>query len=330
MVDPAVFRLFRDGSRLIRHVQRSLKKEEMTDEQYLICTPVLLGFCFATKTWGMSKLSIALSNKTHTLSGGYALDRVQEITWNEDCFQQLVLGDKHKQLIRALIRQHAAKTVVFDDIVAGKGQGLVGLLCGNPGCGKTLTAEAVAEITHRPLYIVSAGELGTTPSHVDDKLNEILELAHLWDAVLLLDEADVFLQARDTMDVSRNALVSIFLRQVEYYRGILVFTTNLIEKIDPAFESAFSCVSQVLCIDDHLVLFAGRIHFCLKYPDLDLGARRAVWKTFLAKARVSSEDIAEADIDRLAEHPLNGRQVSARTLQGLTTLLTMCGRSRTP
>ena len=207
MVDPAVFRLFRDGSRLIRHVQRSLKKEEMTDEQYLICTPVLLGFCFATKTWGMSKLSIALSNKTHIFSGGYALDRVQESTWNEDCFQQLVLGDKHKQLIRALIRQHAAKTVVFDDIVAGKGQGLVGLLCDNPGCDKTLTAEAIAEITHRPLYIVSAGELDTAPSHVDDKLNEILELVHLW------GEADVFLQARD---VSRNALVSIFLRQAEY------------------------------------------------------------------------------------------------------------------
>lgn len=272
MIDHAVFRLFRKNSSLIRNVTRIVKKNEMTDELYLITTPVLLGFCFATKTWG-----------------GYALDRVQEITWVEDCFHKLVLGDKHKQLIRALIRQHSGKTVVFDDIVAGKGQGLVGLLCGNPGCGKTLTAEAVAEITHRPLYIVSAGELGTTPTHVDDKLNEILELAHLWDAVLLLDEADVFLQARDTADVSRNALVSIFLRQVEYYRGILIFTTNLIEQIDPAFES--------------------RIHFCVKYPDLDFDARRAIWRMFLARTEVSPEDVTEDDLDRLSKYPLNGRQI---------------------
>lgn len=92
-------------------------------------------------------------------------------------------------------------------------------------------------MTHRPLYIVSAGELGTEPEHLDKKLTEILELTQLWDAVLLLDEADVFMQARNNTDVSRNALVSIFLRQVEYYRGILIFTTNMIDTMDQAFES---------------------------------------------------------------------------------------------
>lgn len=172
-------------------------------------------------------------------TGGYALDRATDIQWSDETFQQLVLGEKHKQLVRGLIKQHSTKTSIFDDIVAGKGKGLVGLLCGNPGCGKTLTAEAVAEVTHRPLYIVSAGELGTSPEHLDKKLTEILELAQLWDAVLLLDEADVFMQARSSTDVSRNALVSIFLRQVEYYRGIMIFTTNMIEQIDPAFESVY-------------------------------------------------------------------------------------------
>ena len=65
----------------------------------------------------------------------------------------------------------------------------------------------------------------------------------MWDVVLLLDEAEVFLQKRSPTDVKRNALVSIFLRQLEYYQGILVLTTNLIEQCDPAFESA-----------DHLVV----------------------------------------------------------------------------
>lgn len=126
----------------------------------------------------------------------------------------------------------------FDDIVIGKGKGLIGLLCGNPGCGKTLTAEAVAEVTHRPLYVVSAGELGTRPQEVDKNLAQILELAHTWRTVLLLDEAEVFLHQRSTTDLARNALVSIFLRQLEYYQGILILTTNMIKQCDPAFESA--------------------------------------------------------------------------------------------
>jgi hypothetical protein len=50
----------------------------------------------------------------------------------------------------------------------------------------------------------------------------------------------VFLQARDNLDVNRNALVSIFLRQLEYYQGILILTTNRIGSCDPAFESEWN------------------------------------------------------------------------------------------
>ena len=113
-------------------------------------------------------------------------------------------------------------------------------MSGNPGCGKTLTAEAVAEVTRRPLYPVSAGELGTEPEKVDKQLTAILDISHRWSAILLLDEADVFLQERDAKDVARNALVSIFLRQLEYYQGIMILTTNRIGDCDPAFESMAS------------------------------------------------------------------------------------------
>jgi hypothetical protein len=87
------------------------------------------------------------------------------------------------------------------------------------------------------LYAVSAGELGTTPEQVDKRLTNILQLSETWNAVLLLDEADVFLQQRGVGDVNRNALVSIFLRQLEYFQGVLVLTTNMVQQIDPAFES---------------------------------------------------------------------------------------------
>jgi SpoVK/Ycf46/Vps4 family AAA+-type ATPase len=158
-----------------------------------------------------------------------------EVEWQPEVFDSLELGQRQKTLIHSLVKEHSF--VEFDDLIKGKGKGLIGLLAGSPGCGKTLTAEAVAEICKKPLYLVSAGELGTQPDQVDKRLKLILELSHKWDAVLLLDEADVFLQKRDNKDVKRNALVSIFLRQLEYFQGILFLTTNRINDCDPAFES---------------------------------------------------------------------------------------------
>ena len=67
------------------------------------------------------------------------------------------------------------------------------MLHGPPGTGKTLTAEGIAELLKRPLYMVSTGELGTRSDQLEIELNKILDVAHSWGAVLLLDEADVFL-----------------------------------------------------------------------------------------------------------------------------------------
>jgi len=172
-----------------------------------------------------------------TSTGSFAISRLKEVVWSDEPFNSLVMGEKPKTLIHSLVKQHSTAETGYDDVVQGKGLGLIGLLSGNPGCGKTLTAEAVAEVAKKPLYAVSAGELGTDVEKVDKQLNLILELSHQWSAVLLLDEADVFLQERDTKDVTRNALVSIFLRQLEYFQGILILTTNRIGNCDPAFES---------------------------------------------------------------------------------------------
>lgn len=218
-----------------------------------------------------------------------------DFTWNDEAFEKLVMDEKVKTLVRSLVSQHSSdQTGGFDDIISGKGKGLIGMFSGPPGSGKTLTAEAVAEITRRPLYSVSAGELGVDPKSVDENLTKVLELSHRWNAVLLLDEADVFLQRRDAHDVNRNALVSIFLRQLEYFEGILILTTNRIADCDPAF--------------------ASRIHISLSYPELDSRARETVWRNFLGKAGAAGEgvvvDLTDAEVRDLAMVELNGRQVS--------------------
>jgi len=172
----------------------------------------------------------------------------------------------------------------FADIISGKGAGCIFLLHGRPGCGKTLTAEAIAEMLHRPLYSVSVGELGTSTITLEHKLRDILEVAGVWDAVILIDEADIFLEKRAENDIERNAMVGIFLRLLEYHQGILFLTTNRVKAFDDAFHS--------------------RISVALKYEDLAQPARRKVWKNFCEIA-----DIKNLDMDELAKSELNGRQI---------------------
>jgi AAA+ superfamily predicted ATPase len=88
-------------------------------------------------------------------------------------------------------------------------------VCGPPGVGKTLTSESVAEEMKVPLYTMSAGDLGFDPRRVETKLQDILEMCSRWNAVLLLDEADAFLEQRSLHELERNKLVSIFLRVLE-------------------------------------------------------------------------------------------------------------------
>lgn len=138
-----------------------------------------------------------------------------------------------------LVREHSSKNDTFDDFVENKGRGLIGLLSGPPGVGKTLTVEAIAEIAQRPLYTISSGELGAKAGEIDQRLGEALQIAEIWDAIVLLDEADVFLFKRSRDDLERNAVVSVFLRRLEYYRGIMLLTTNRADAIDAAFESEY-------------------------------------------------------------------------------------------
>lgn len=251
---------------------------EFTEEELLIASPVVLGFAFSEKLW-----------LEFTVSG------ITEIDWNSGAFDSLVLPANQKSIVKALVESHtfhAAENI--DDVIQGKGRGLVAVLHGPPGTGKTLTAEGIAELLKRPLYMVSAGELGTDSRTLEGELNKILDIAHSWGAVLLLDEADVFLEKRTIQDIHRNALVSIFLRLLEYFQGILFLTTNRVETFDDAFQS--------------------RIHVALRYGDLTTKAKRSVWKMFLdrvqTKEGIEVVKFTDKDYDTLARHNLNGRQVS--------------------
>ena len=142
-----------------------------------------------------------------------------------------------------------------------------------------------------PLYVVGAGDLGTTAERVDSSLSTILKISATWSAVVLIDEADVFLEERSLLHLERNAMVAVFLRHLEYFRGILFLTTNRVRVFDEAFQS--------------------RIHVSLRYYDLSSDARRKIWVAFLKKIHgdVVNGGLSPDELRDLGEKKINGRQI---------------------
>jgi hypothetical protein len=263
----------------------------LTEEQLILCVPWAKGFVLKEKKWYQ-----------------LAVDCIKDITWN-DSFSNLVLPHQEKDLLLAFAQSkinasaNDSDVQVFDDFVDGKGRGVIILLSGSPGVGKTLTAESIAEKMEVPLYTLSAGEIGIMPSTVETEIKAALEKCAKWNAILLLDEADVFLEKRELNSLKRNELVSIFLRLLEYYEGMMFLTTNRVSTIDPAFES--------------------RIDVSINYPDLTAELRFQIWAKFLFRSEQirSGLDLSENDLGPLAQLNLNGRQIKSaiKTAQLLAT-----------
>lgn len=184
---------------------------------------------------------------------------------------------------------------LFGDVIKGKHGGVVILACGNPGVGKTLTAEVYAEQTQRPLYVLELGELGTNVQQLEENLNRVFDRVARWNAVLQFDECEIFLAQRGE-DLERSAIVGSFLRLLDYYQGILFLTTNRADVLDHAVRS--------------------RVMLKLEYPDLDHAARTVVWTTMLDAAGLK---LAEGSVAELAETTVNGRQI--RNLTRLARIL---------
>jgi len=300
--------------------------------------PMLTGFSFTARVWGKLLLGMPKAlpsmhesrNSIHEhgpagtmvkrpsmrkmgvelggLGGEGSCGNCGYIKFQEQAFEQLVLAEDKKELIRAVARNAGGGTKWDDDgdlgslddfddddddddddvaldVVANKGGASIFLLQGPAGVGKTLTAEAIAELLKKPLYIVTAGDLGITAAEVEKTLGSVLELCQTWDALVLIDEADIFLEARNSTEIQRNALVCVMLRLLEYYSGCLFLSSNRpASAIDPAI--------------------ASRITVMLQYPPLDEEGRTKVWKNLVELVPAPPVDPATGAVpDRIAKVP---------------------------
>lgn len=280
---------FLDNTTLLRY--RVYGKEDLDSDQIILLPTRVYGYSLLDRWWYPLNIDLVEDIKSGTHNG----------------FDDLVLPGDHKRIMQALVKhhtrgprptsgQHKTATDFSTDLVRGKGRGLIILLHGVPGVGKTSTAECVAAQTKRPLFPITCGDIGTTASEVEGRLERYFNLAHKWGCVLLLDEADVYLASRERGgDLQRNSLVSgispwffgffirsngqvVFLRVLEYYSGILILTTNRVGEFDEAFKS--------------------RIHISLYYPRLDRKSTLKIWEMNLKRIQRRGLDM-DIDKDRI-------------------------------
>lgn len=204
---------------------------------------------------------------------------------------KLVLPPEQVDLIDILT---AEMDVLMDDIVAGKSGGTTVLCTGPAGVGKTLTAEVYSEIIGRPLYRVHSGQLGLDVASMEQTLREALIRAQRWGAVMLIDEADVYIRRRDDQ-IATNAVVGVFLRVLEYFNGLLFLTTNRMDDIDEAIVSR--CIAMI------------------RYHPPTRAERERIWRVMAGQFALSLDDEMPALLaDRFGD-------ATGRDIKGLAKLV---------
>lgn len=229
------------------------------------------------------------------------VNNLVEYAYRREVADGLVIPQRDRDLVELLLDE-AGNT--FEDVVAGKGGSMNVLSAGPPGTGKTLTAEVFAEFKQRPLFTVQCSQLGLKADDIEKNLAVILGRANRWNAVLLLDEADVYIRRRGT-ELQQNAIVGVFLRMLEYASCSLFMTTNLPESVDDAI--------------------ASRCIVMLHYEVPTAEAQTKIWKTL---ATLNGIKLKDADIATFVrENP----RISGRDVKNLLKLASLVAkRDRKP
>ncbi|CAG8607537.1 5732_t:CDS:2 [Racocetra fulgida] len=268
-----------------------LKTDDLDkDESYFLAPAVVYGFSFTIKEWGLFEVS----KFSDIIFDSDALDHIVMPQNKKNMLEGLVSQYRdpaHTISCNGLVNgvngiNMPEKSL---DPITNKGNGCIFLCYGPPGTGKTLTAQSVAEYLKLPLWILTVRELGSTPesyllfyfnhyktytvlsnfaniatfilfcNRLERELVKVLDIAYTWKAVILLDEADIYLEKRNTVDLVRNTMVGIFLRLLEYYQ----------------------------------------VNMFLHYPKLDLNGRRQIWSKFIKRADLplNADDFADYDLN---------------------------------
>jgi len=185
------------------------------------------------------------------------------------------------------------KTIVKQLKNANLPSGIVSLLYGYPGTGKTATVYEISKLTKRDVLQVDISNIrdkyvGESEKRLKAIFSEYerakVELKHT--PILLFNEADALIgqrmQANDSVDVMNNAMQNILLEELEKFEGIFFATTNLIDNMDSAFDRRFL--------------------YKVEFVKPSSQTRAKIWKAKLPKLK-------ESDINAITHYDLSGGQI---------------------
>lgn len=199
-------------------------------------------------------------------------------------FESVILAEDKKQQITDAISQVDNHKLIFDEWGFGevfeKGTAISLLFYGPPGTGKTLMAQAIADKYHRQLKMISTAEIETPePGGAERNLQRAFAEAQSNKSVLLFDECDSLITDRGRVGMILAAQINALLTELERYTGIVIFTTNRLGALDPAFDR--------------------RLSLKLEFPMPDAKHRVHIWKRMFPEKCPLAKDIRWEDLAQI-------------------------------
>lgn len=215
-------------------------------------------------------------------------------TWDD-----LVLPIPQKQTLREMVAHVRQRATVYEKwgfaAKCSRGLGISALFSGASGTGKTMAAEALANMLRLDLYRIDLSQMVSKYiGETEKNLRRVFDAAEEGGTILLFDEADALFGKRsdvkDSHDRYANIEVSYLLQRMEAYRGLAIMTTNMKSAIDTAF--------------------LRRIRFIVQFPFPDAEQRAEIWR------RVFPADLPKEgiDVNKLARLNIAGGNISSIAL----------------
>lgn len=220
------------------------------------------GFDLERKSWGL-----------------FDVDEVEPIKFNENAWKHIVLDESSKDVIEGVVGAFDfGKEAVADE----EQTGLVILLHGPSGTGKTATVEAIAEHFKRPLYSLAICSLPLDVTLLVDTLTSRLDAARSWNAIVLIEAGDILMQTqRHEPIMEEHVRISTIFEFFEQHRCIVFVTARA------------PCTAYM----SHFAM-------TIQYPELDGDSRQTMWSNMLSG---EGNNISRRDIEEMSRIAVNGR-----------------------
>ena len=195
--------------------------------------------------------------------------------WND-----LVLPESTLARLRELSAAIEWRHLVFDEWGFSQrttaGAGVVALLAGASGTGKTMSAAVIANELGFDLYRIDLSSVVSKYiGETEKNLDRIFRAARSGHVMLFFDEADALFgkrsEVKDAHDRYANIEVAFLLQRLEEHDGVVVLATNLRRNVDEAF--------------------ARRMQFVIEFRPPDPSLREQLWRTIFPAAAPLSNDI---------------------------------------